>query len=86
MNVTEFGKQISVLRKQQKIRQDQLAQDLKISRATISALENGNSSNVGIKKILQIVDYLGFELTLVEKAPFPTFDELKRDQETADGE
>ena len=86
MNVNEFGKKISDLRKQQKIRQEQLAKDLQISRATISALENGNGSNVGIKKILQIIDYLGFELTLLEKSPFPTFDELKRSQEPADGE
>ena len=86
MDLNEFGSKISALRKQQKIRQQQLAKDLKISRATVSALENGNGSNVGIKKILQIVDYLGFELTLVEKSPFPTFDELKRAQESADGE
>ena len=78
MTCNEFGKKISVLRKQQKISQEQLAKDLSVSRATISALENGNGSNVGIKTILQIVDYLGFELTLVEKSPFPTFEELKR--------
>ena len=86
MDVNEFGHKISVLRKRQKIRQEQLAKDLNISRATISALENGHSSNVGIKIILQIVDYLGFELSLVEKSPFPTFDELKHFQESADGE
>ena len=86
MNLTEFGKQISILRKQQKIRQEQLAKDLGISRATISALENGNGSNVGIKKVLQIVDYLGFELTLIEKSPFPTFDDLKRADESNDGQ
>lgn len=86
MNLTEFGKKISILRKQQKIRQEQLAKDLGISRATISALENGNGSNVGIKKVLQIVDYLGFELTLIEKSPFPTFDDLKRADESNDGQ
>ena len=86
MNLTEFGKQISILRKQQKIRQEQLAKDLGISRATISALENGNGSNVGIKKVLQIVDYLGFELALIEKSPFPTFDDLKRADESNDGQ
>lgn len=77
MNFIELGHNLAVLRKQKRIRQGQLAKDLGISRATISALENGNGSDVGIKKILQIVDYLGFDLILVEKSPFPTFDDLK---------
>ena len=85
MDCTDFGKKISVLRKQKKIPQEQLAKDLEISRATISSLENGKGSNVGIITILQVVDYLGFELDLVEKSPFPTFDELKRMNEADDG-
>ena len=77
MNFIELGHNLAVLRKQKRIRQGQLAKDLGISRATISAIENGNGPDVGIKKILQIVDYLGFDLSLVEKSPFPTFDDLK---------
>lgn len=77
MDLQEFGTHIAQLRKSKKVSQQQLSSDLGISRATISSLENGTSSDVGIKKILQILDYLGYELTSKEKSPFPTFEELR---------
>ena len=77
MNLQEFGAHIAQLRKAKKVSQQELSKDLGISRATISSLENGTSSDVGIKKILQILDYLGYELTSKEKSPFPTFEELR---------
>ncbi len=77
MNIKEFGKNLSILRKQNKITQEQMARDLRISRATISSFENGKASDIGIKKVIQIVDYLGFELSIKEKSPFPTFEELR---------
>ena len=77
MDLKEFGKYLSQLRKEKRVSQEQLAYDLNISRATISSLENASGSDVGIKKVLQIVDYLGFELTCKEKSPFPTFEELR---------
>ena len=80
MNFKDFGKNIALMRKEQKISQLQMAKDLHISRATISALENANMGDIGIRKILQIVDYLGYELTFKEKSAFPTFEELKDGQ------
>jgi len=77
MDLRAFGRYIATLRKEKKVSQETLAHDLSISRATISSLENGTSSDVGIKKILQILDYLGYELTCKEKSPFPTFEELR---------
>ena len=77
MDLQEFGAHIAQLRKAKKVSQQELSKDLGISRATISSLENGTSSDVGIKKILQILDYLGYELTSKEKSPFPTFEELR---------
>ena len=77
MDVRDLGQYIATLRKEKKISQETLARDLNISRATISSLENGISSNVGIKTVLHILDYLGYELTCKEKSPFPTFEELR---------
>ncbi len=77
MDFKEFGKQVSILRKKKKISQEKLALDLNISRATISSLENGKNADVGIKKVLQILDYLGFDLEFKEKSRFPTFEELR---------
>ena len=77
MDFKEFGKSIALMRKDKKISQGQMAKDLNISRATISSLENARTVDIGIKKILQIVDYLGYELVFKEKAAFPTFEELR---------
>lgn len=65
------------MRKEKKVFQVQMAQDLNISRATISSLENARAVDIGIRKILQIIDYLGYELAFKEKSAFPTFEELR---------
>lgn len=77
MDLRTLGKEIVTLRKQQHLSQTLLASQLHISRATISALENGTSADIGIKKVMQLLDYLGYELTLKEKSPFPTLEELR---------
>ncbi|MDO9241231.1 MAG: helix-turn-helix transcriptional regulator [Methylicorpusculum sp.] len=76
MDFSELGLQIRQLRRQQGISQQQIADNLAISRATINALEKGRSGDVGVRKVLSILDYLGYELTLREKSPFPTLEEL----------
>jgi transcriptional regulator with XRE-family HTH domain len=77
MDLKEFGKKLAALRKEKKISQDRMSKDLGISRATISSLESGAGVDVGIKKVLLIVAYLGYELLFKEYAPFPTFEELR---------
>ncbi|MDP2178673.1 helix-turn-helix domain-containing protein [Methylicorpusculum sp.] len=79
MDFSELGLQIRQLRRQQGISQQQIADDLGMSRATINALEKGRSGDVGVRKVLSILDYLGYELTLREKSPFPTLEELTGD-------
>lgn len=76
MDLKEFGKQLKLYRKQQNISQVKLCEDLNISRATLSSLENGRGE-IGFKKVLQIVDYLGFEFILKEKSLFPTLEDLR---------
>jgi transcriptional regulator with XRE-family HTH domain len=76
MDFTEFGKIVATLRKQKKISQQQISKVLNISRTTISSFENGKSADIGLKKVMQIVDYLGCELTLKEKSAFPVFEDI----------
>jgi transcriptional regulator with XRE-family HTH domain len=76
MDFQELAKEITTLRKNKKISQETLAKDLNISRATISNFENGTSSDVGVKKVLAIVDYLGYEISLKEKTRFPVFEDI----------
>ncbi len=77
MDFKEFGKNIAELRKNQNISQTVLCKDLTISRATLSSFENGKGIDIGFKKILDIIDYLGYELNIKTKSPFPSFEELR---------
>lgn len=77
MDLKELGLEIKKLRKEKKLSQTQLCDDLKISRATLSTLENGKGIDIGIRKVLWILDYLGYQLSIKEKNRFPTLEDLQ---------
>ncbi len=77
MNYKELSHEISKIRKEKRISQKTLSDDLEISRATISNFENSKSTDIGLKKVIDILDYLGLELCLKEKSAFPTVEELR---------
>jgi transcriptional regulator with XRE-family HTH domain len=57
--------------------QSVLAKAAGVSRATIEALENGRSGELGFSKVAKILAALGLELTMQEAQPRrPTLDEL----------
>jgi len=76
MDFYELGKELATLRKSKNISQQTISKDLNISRATISNFESGTSSDIGLKKVLQIIDYLGYEINLKEKSLFPVFEDI----------
>ena len=76
MDFYELGKELATLRKSKNISQQTISKNLNISRATISNFESGTSSDIGLKKVLQIIDYLGYEINLKEKSPFPVFEDV----------
>ena len=76
MDFYELGKELALLRKSKNISQQTISKDLSISRATISNFESGASSDIGLKKVLQIIDYLGYKINLKEKSPFPIFEDV----------
>lgn len=77
MDIHELGRTIQNLRIEQGVSQRTMSEHLAISRATINGLENGRVGDVGIRKIMKILDYLGMELSIRDKSPFPTFEELR---------
>ena len=77
MDVQELGETLALLRKQKHISQAEMANDLGMSRATISAFENGKSGDIGVRKVFQMLDYLGYEMTFKPKSRFPSFEELR---------
>ena len=76
MDFYELGKELATLRKSKNISQQAISKDLNISRATISNFESGTNSDIGLKKVLQIIDYLGYEINLKEKSLFPVFEDV----------
>ena len=70
MDFKEFGLEIAKLRKTKNISQSELCNDLHISRATLSSFENGGIVDIGFKKVLQIADYLGYELNMKENLEY----------------
>ena len=63
-------------RKKRKATQAQLAEQLRMSRATISGIENGTIDEIGIRKVIAVCDALGLELILREKHGRPTLQQL----------
>lgn len=64
MDFAKTGTLIRSARRQAKITQAALAKRLGMSRATISQLETGVISELGVRKLSQICDRLGLEVTI----------------------
>ncbi len=77
VTVQELGQQIVALRKAEKISQQVLADAIGVSRATINSLENGRSHDVGVRKVMKILDFFHYELCIKQRTRFPTFEELR---------
>ena len=77
LNLHSIGAQIASRRRALGLSQLALAQRAKVSRATLDALENSRSGELGFSKLTNILSALGLELKLQE-ANFerPTLDEL----------
>jgi transcriptional regulator with XRE-family HTH domain len=64
MRVQELGSEIRRARVAQGLTQAQLAADAGLSRQTLNLLENGLVRELGIRKVLALLDKLGIELTV----------------------
>ncbi|HTM36134.1 MAG TPA: helix-turn-helix domain-containing protein [Terriglobales bacterium] len=81
-----IGAQIAAARKKRGWTQAQLAKRASVSRATIEALENARTGELGFSKVTKILSALGLELKLQETgAARPTLDELMQEQSDDQG-
>jgi HTH-type transcriptional regulator / antitoxin HipB len=83
MDLDEIGLLICQARKRQKLSQASLGQQLGMSRATISGIENGTVPEIGIRKVLAICAALGLELLAQERTRRPTLQQLMKGQRDA---
>ena len=88
LTLLSIGSEIATKRRALELSQSALAQKAGISRATLDALENGRSGEIGFTKITKILSTLGLELKLQQaNLQRPTLDELleeDRDDQSLD--
>lgn len=77
----DIGNEIRAERKRRKITQDQLAKTFGMSRSTISQIEKGNVQDIGIRKVIRILEYLDLELRVCPRGVPPTLEDLQQEGE-----
>ena len=74
-----LGNAIREARRRKKLTQSTLAKATGIGRSTLSQIENGSVTDIGIRKIIRVLDYLGLELTTRPQGAPPTLEELRQE-------
>jgi transcriptional regulator with XRE-family HTH domain len=80
MSFSAIGSIIRDARKQAGLTQAELARRLRMSRATISQLENGVIGDLGIRKLAQISDRLGLEISIRPRRPLTLHEAYARNR------
>ena len=76
----EIGKQIRKVRKSRKISQAEIAAALGMSRTTIGQIENGSVQEVGVRKLIRLLEFLGLELRVRPAGQPPTLEDLREEE------
>jgi transcriptional regulator with XRE-family HTH domain len=74
------GEKIKTERKRRKLTQKNIADALGMSHATISQIEAGIVQDIGIRKLVRILDFLGLEIAIRSAGTPPTLDELREER------
>ena len=75
----EIGDHIRRERKARKMTQAHVAAKLGMSRATISQIENGTVQDIGVRKLIRILEVLELELKVRPAGQPPTLEELREE-------
>jgi HTH-type transcriptional regulator/antitoxin HipB len=83
MDIQEIGQKLREARKSLRRTQAEVAAPLGMSRATVSAIENGTVSEIGVRKLMSLCASLGLALSVAPRGQRPTFVELREEQRAA---
>jgi transcriptional regulator with XRE-family HTH domain len=73
----EIGKEIKKARKARRITQGEIAKALGMSRTTIGQIESGAIREIGVRKLIRVMEFLGLELRIRPSGRPPTLEELR---------
>lgn len=76
-DLKRIGLHVREARKEHGLTQGDLAGELGISRTTVSLLESGMIQDLGIRKVIRILDRLGLELMTRPAGAPPTLEEIR---------
>ena len=79
--LTDIGKAIRTARKLRGLSQAELAKSLGMSRTTIGQIESGTVQEIGVRKLMRLLDALGLQLRVRPAGRPPTLEELQEEQE-----
>jgi transcriptional regulator with XRE-family HTH domain len=76
----DIGKQIKKARKIRKVSQAELAKALGMSRTTIGQIENGSIQEIGVRKLIRVLEFLGMELRVRPAGRPPTLEDIRKEE------
>ena len=76
----DIGKEIYKARKNRKISQAELGKALGMSRITIGQIEKGTVQDIGVRKVIRLLEFLRLELRVRAAGRPPTLDELREEE------
>ena len=76
----DIGNIIRQARKERKLSQAELAMALGMSRTTIGRIENGTIQEIGVRKLIRLLEFLGLELRVRPAGKPPTLEELRSEE------
>lgn len=80
MTLVEVGRLLKHARREAGLSQQQLAQPLGMSRATVSAIEGGRCEEIGFQKLLALLEVVGLTITVGPRKSRPTIDDLRAER------
>ena len=83
MDLVEIGAVFRDARRESGRTQEELAQALGMSRATLSALESGRCEEIGVRKLTALLEAVGLDVYVAPRRRRPTVDELRAEHQRA---
>jgi transcriptional regulator with XRE-family HTH domain len=77
MTLAELGAEVARVRKERRLSQTDLALAAAVSRQSISLLERGALSDLGVQKVMRVLDALDLELVVRPVGHPVTLDDLR---------
>jgi HTH-type transcriptional regulator/antitoxin HipB len=83
MDLPEIGTLFRSARRAQRRTQAELARELGMSRATLSALESGRCGEIGVRKLTALLQAVGLDLYAAPRKARPTLEDLRAEHRRA---